>query len=58
MDLLNTLPKQIADIYTDYYNSITNGIEPENYKVPWEISGWVRDFRSAYRKYIKTSKYI
>ena len=45
MDLLNTLPKQIADIYSDYYN-FKNKDNSQDYKVTWEISGWVRDFRS------------
>ncbi len=42
----NTLPNQISDIYKDYYDWKENKVEPENYTKTWEVSAWVRDFRS------------
>lgn len=41
----SVLPKQISDIFAHYYNRIKTK-EPEYYAKVWEISAWVRDFRS------------
>ena len=38
---LNTLPKQICDIYADYNQTV----DPETYSKEWIIAGWVRDCR-------------
>ncbi len=44
-EIKHVLPKQISNIFTEYYNAI-KVIEPESYSKIWEISAWVRDFRS------------
>jgi asparaginyl-tRNA synthetase len=40
------LPVQISDIFNDYYHWVSYQVEPETYSKVWEISAWVRDFRS------------
>lgn len=42
---MSVLPKQISDIFADYFNTIKTQ-ESESYAQVWEISAWVRDFRS------------
>ncbi len=44
-EIKSVLPKQISNIFSDYYNSIKTE-EPDSYAKVWEISAWVRDFRS------------
>ncbi len=40
------LPVQISDIFKDYHHWTNYQIEPETNCKVWEISAWVRDFRS------------
>ncbi len=42
----SVLPIQISDIFADYYHWTNYQVEPENYAKVWEVSAWVRDFRS------------
>lgn len=44
-NLINSLPKQIADIYNDFEEYCKSN-EDSTYSREWEIQGWVRDFRS------------